>query len=1252
MKRQVLLALAVATLLAMLPGTVAAQGATITVNDTGDTNSRDNVLTLREAILLATGGLAVGDLDSGECAQVSNSTYTPPCSTTDTIGAGSADTITFDGGVFSPGTINLTAGLPGLSTGNDTVDGSAAGVVVSGGSQNFWCFGLSSGHNVIRGLEIRECTVGIFMYGSAYGNTIGGSGAGQGNVIVANSSAGIGMYWRSVNNLVIGNYVGTNAGGTLGLGNEVGIDVGEGAHDNVIGGSSAGEMNVISGNWNDGVLIEGTSASHNRIIGNHIGTDEAGTAAIANGQNGVSIWFGAWANTIGGWNAGEGNLISGNSSNGVDIQNTGTFGNRVVDDYIGTDVNGNDPLPNGSAGVSVHNGAQNTIIDGNLLSGNSWVGINFSDSGTSGNSATDNLIGTDISGNAALPNSNGVNIYDAENNTLGSGNVISGNSGAGVQISGSDNYGNLMVGSFIGTTADGTAALPNGSVGVLVDQGAHDNYIGTGKAGGPPNVISGNTTGVSIQDADTTANSVANNYIGTNPNADGPLPNNNGVLIRNGAHDNSIDGNIVSGNTNWGVVVEDAGSNGNQVTGNNIGTGWAGGVPVPNDIGVVIWNGAQDNTIGPGNVISFNTSGGVGFVFSNTTGNRVVGNYVTMNDFAGVSAGYSSGGNSIGGSDAADRNVISGNSGPGVRLSDNSWGFEVTGNLIGTDFGGTGPWPNDGPGVLLESGANHNTIGGPGEGNVIAFNNSDGVLVDGGSTTFNAVRGNSIHSNTGMGIENINGGNSEIAGPNIAGQNPVTGTTCPNCTVDIYTDLEDEGKYYEGSAVAGVGGNFTFAGTLFGPYLTATTTDTSGNTSEFTAPIEVMDTGDDDMDGVPNYLDACPTLAEDIDANKDSDGCPDPDNDGDGFPDTTDQCPGTDWTAGPNGIHCEGPTSDDNVNTCEDYDGVLDTDGCHDSPGEDYDLDGLTDDDETFVYWTKPDDPDSDGDGLTDGEEVLTYFTCPADGANLAELPQCVGVADARDTDGGGVPDGEEVLVRGTNPLDPSDDGCPGDADCDGVADATDNCPAVYNPGQENTDSAPIPSGANIVGDFRANPDKDAQGDACDTDDDNDGPDANDGLYTDAEEATGCGSFLPTNALAKDSDGDRVIDGWECKMGTDPNNPADRPMCTDLTDTDGDGISDCVEESGYGTSPLSTDTDGDSSGNDGCQDDKQIVDVNDDGQANFLDVTAVARIAFTPGPFDPVSVAVADIDKNGFNNILDVQTAAKNSTLVEPHSPC
>ena len=94
---------------------------------------------------------------------------------------------------------------------------------------------------------------------------------------------------------------------------------------------------------------------------------------------------------------------------------------------------------------------------------------------------------------------------------------------------------------------------------------------------------------------------------------------------------------------------------------------------------------------------------------------------------------------------------------------------------------------------------------------------------------------------------------------------------------------------------------------------------------------------DTDGDTLPDT--SCLNLPEDYDAYQDGDGCPDPDNDGDFFADYTDSCPGTDGSTGDDGVPC---TDDPNeVNTCEDYDGIIDTDGCHDSPGDDYDGDSL-----------------------------------------------------------------------------------------------------------------------------------------------------------------------------------------------------------------------------------------------------------------------------------------------------------------------
>jgi hypothetical protein len=119
---------------------------------------------------------------------------------------------------------------------------------------------------------------------------------------------------------------------------------------------------------------------------------------------------------------------------------------------------------------------------------------------------------------------------------------------------------------------------------------------------------------------------------------------------------------------------------------------------------------------------------------------------------------------------------------------------------------------------------------------------------------------------------------------------------------------------------------------------------------------------DNDMDGIcdPWYgqsscggSDNCPNVPEDYDAFQDWDGCPDADNDADGFPDVTDECPGTDWTVGPDGIADSGdePKGGNGVpiQTREDYDGIIDGDGCHDSPGDDYDADGFADEVEHYM---------------------------------------------------------------------------------------------------------------------------------------------------------------------------------------------------------------------------------------------------------------------------------------------------------------
>jgi Thrombospondin type 3 repeat len=257
------------------------------------------------------------------------------------------------------------------------------------------------------------------------------------------------------------------------------------------------------------------------------------------------------------------------------------------------------------------------------------------------------------------------------------------------------------------------------------------------------------------------------------------------------------------------------------------------------------------------------------------------------------------------------------------------------------------------------------------------------------------------------------------------------------------------------------------------------------------------------------------------------------------------------------------------------------------------------------------------------------------------------------------------------------------DYDGDGVIDVLDNCPTYPNPSQANSDALPIDNGPLIAGLDYTIPNQDGLGDACDIDDDND-------QWPDIFEAIGCGSG-PTdrggdasyddnqdgNAVPPmgtdliddgpswDTDGDTVLDGLECLMGSDPRNVASRPPgnpagdmdsdglpanieealgCSDANpDSDGDGIPDGVEVRGWGTSCLSNDTDAD-----GCQDWIEIVDINGDGNANIFDAWWVARMAF--GVVAPNQAL--DINKDGVLNVLDAYLATVNSSIIRSGSSC
>ncbi|MCK4614962.1 MAG: right-handed parallel beta-helix repeat-containing protein, partial [Thermoplasmata archaeon] len=190
-------------------------------------------------------------------------------------------------------------------------------------------------------------------------------------------------------------------------GNYDGISL-DGAKSNTI------EYNVISGNIHAGVLIEGSETTDNKLWGNYIGTNEDGTAPLPN-KAGIVIRNKATENLVGGKEDGKRNIISGNELSGVEISGEGTEGNKVTGNYIGTDKDGKEVLPN-SVGAYILGGASDNKIGGkeagerNIISGNTECGVKIMSEGTTGNILQGNYIGTDKDGKEALPNKIGVYI--------------------------------------------------------------------------------------------------------------------------------------------------------------------------------------------------------------------------------------------------------------------------------------------------------------------------------------------------------------------------------------------------------------------------------------------------------------------------------------------------------------------------------------------------------------------------------------------------------------------------------------------------------------------------------------------------------------------------------------------------------------------------------------------------------------------------------------------------------------------------
>lgn len=516
--------------------------------------------------------------------------------------------------------------------------------------------------------------------------------------------------------------------------------------------------------WN-GVTLLYPDATNNTISGCWFGVAANGTNAAPNAYQGILIAAGASDNIIGGTNALQRNVISGNSQYGVFVTDSNTTGNVILGNYIGTDANGQFMVSNQLGGVILVNGASGNVIGGA---------------------------------------------------NIGAGNVISGNLGNGILLRGSNVTGNSIQGNYIGTDATGLNPLPNAVAGVTIDTGSSSNLIG-GTVAGARNVISGNNLpydyGVIITGAGTSGNVVEGNYIGPGADGETAVPNYFGMMVSGGATGNTFGGtvvgarNVISGNASYGMLVKDAGTSSNVVEGNYAGLDAAGTTAMPDDFGVIIYNGATNNLIGgtvPG------------------AANFVSGNYY------------------------------------GVCVTDpGTSGNFVLGNFIGTDATGTngvGNYYN----VPLQNNATGNFIGGvnAGAGNVIAFAGWDGVVLFDAGTTNNSIRGNSIFGNYNLGIDLTGVANDLQTSPVITNafgsggstvvQGKLSSTANTSFFIDVYRNPAGtgQGQFYLGtvSVTTDGSGNASFAytntgGNYAGQNITATATAANGDTSQFSAAV-------------------------------------------------------------------------------------------------------------------------------------------------------------------------------------------------------------------------------------------------------------------------------------------------------------------------------------------------------------------------------------------------------------------------------
>lgn len=445
----------------------------------------------------------------------------------------------------------------------------------------------------------------------------------------------------------------------------------------------------------------------------------------------------------------------------------------------------------------------------------------------------------------------------------------------GIQIYGTNSRNNRISGNYLGTNHNASDSLGN-YIGIEIIGGAKKNIVG-GTTVADRNIASGNEhIGIRVVDAD--SNYIWGNYVGTDREGNYRIGNYDGISVEGTAKNNVIGGNtpahrnVVSGNYAYGIPFIGNAVFYNEVYGNYIGTNAAGTAAIPNTYGVLFDDGSSynivgSNNVGERNIISGNSGYGVFIYNYGTHDNIVEGNYIGT-DVTGTMAVPNANGIVVDGAPYRHyirNNVISGNDQEGIVIHiTGSDGHIVTANKIGTDASGMQALGNGTDGIRIGEGPINNIIGGsPAEGNIIAFNLGCGVNILTDDIRKNTVSCNTIYGNGGLGIDlfpagpNLNDGGDIDAGANDGMNYPVIDSVIfitpqaiiygtldalapEHCRVELFRANPDitgygEGEVYLGYCIPDAMGNWrdTTVNVFPGNFVTATATDSAGNTSEF-----------------------------------------------------------------------------------------------------------------------------------------------------------------------------------------------------------------------------------------------------------------------------------------------------------------------------------------------------------------------------------------------------------------------------------